>query len=196
VEGRCGRKTKNIDSATIAPATSMKIRWRSIAILYTKRSRLGITGQSTLNGIKVFWSWASGARVCWLTAGFKACVCADGLRPGRNCYPAAARGAGYRLELEVQALINQGSGGLATNPPRIAGQSPRCSEGPASPALLQPTLGPSTNASGYSGRSLVMRGQCLRQQRRIAVHRRSHFRRRPLTESNLGSRGSDLGGRR
>jgi hypothetical protein len=29
----------------------------------------------------------------------------DGLRPGRNCYPAAARDAGNRLELEVQALM-------------------------------------------------------------------------------------------
>jgi len=33
-EGRCGRKTNNIDSTIIAPATSMKIRWRSIAILW------------------------------------------------------------------------------------------------------------------------------------------------------------------
>jgi hypothetical protein len=33
------------------------------------------------------------------------CVCTDGPRPGRNCYPAAARGAGNRLELEARALI-------------------------------------------------------------------------------------------
>src|SRR3954452_9050439 len=44
-------------------------------------------------------------RACWLTASFKACVCPDGLRPGRNCYPAAARGAGNRLELEARALM-------------------------------------------------------------------------------------------
>jgi len=62
-------------------------------------------GQSTLNCIKVFWSWAFGARVCWLTASFKACVCSDVLRSGRNCCAAAARGAGDRLELEVRALI-------------------------------------------------------------------------------------------
>jgi hypothetical protein len=62
-------------------------------------------GQSTLNCTLVFWSWAFGARVCWLTASLKACVCTDGLRPGRNCYPAAARGAGNRLELEARALI-------------------------------------------------------------------------------------------
>jgi hypothetical protein len=65
----------------------------------------GPWGQSTLNRTLVFWSWAFGARVCWLTASFKACVCADGLRPGRNCYLAATRGAGARLELEARALI-------------------------------------------------------------------------------------------
>jgi hypothetical protein len=32
-------------------------------------------------------------------------VCTNGLRPRKNCHPAAARGAGNRLELEVQALI-------------------------------------------------------------------------------------------
>jgi hypothetical protein len=68
-------------------------------------SRLGIAGQSTLNRTLVFWSWAFGARVCWLTAGLKACVCTDGLRPGRNCYAAAASRAGNRLELEARALI-------------------------------------------------------------------------------------------
>lgn len=68
-------------------------------------SRLGIAGQSTLNRTLVFWSWAFGARVCWLTASLKACVCTDGLRPGRNCYPAAAGRAGNRLELEARALI-------------------------------------------------------------------------------------------
>jgi len=34
-----------------------------------------MTGQSTLNRIKRFWSRACGARVCWLTASFKR-VCA------------------------------------------------------------------------------------------------------------------------
>src|SRR6202022_731139 len=44
-------------------------------------------------------------RVCWLTASLKACVCTDGLRPGRNCYHGATRGAGARLEFEARALI-------------------------------------------------------------------------------------------
>ena len=65
----------------------------------------GAASQLTLNRTHVFCSWAFGARVCWLTASFKACVCTDGLRPGRNCYLAAARGAGNRLELATRALI-------------------------------------------------------------------------------------------
>jgi len=69
------------------------------------RLSAGVVSQSTLNRTYVFCRWAFGARVCWLSASAKACVCTDGLRPGRNCYPAAARGASNRLELATRALI-------------------------------------------------------------------------------------------
>ena len=69
------------------------------------RLSAGAASQLTLNRTYVFCSWAFGARVCWLTASVKACGCTNGPRPGRDCYPAAARGAGNRLELEARALI-------------------------------------------------------------------------------------------
>jgi hypothetical protein len=91
--------------ASAAPDLRHAADRRAVNRLAGVWSRLGIAGQSTLNRTLVFWSRAFGARVCWLTAGLKACVCTDGLRPGRNCYPAAARRAGNRLELEARALI-------------------------------------------------------------------------------------------